>query len=93
MDPTKNGNDQAIKFASRLENPVLTDINIDWGELNPEHLTPSHLPNLFAGDSIRIQGKFKANGKREISITGRVNGRRVELSLKLNPDVVSGACL
>ncbi len=88
MDPTVSGQEQAVTFASRLETPVLTDIRVNWGGLKPTRLTPSPLPDLFAGDSIRVQGRSTAEGPQTISISGLVNGRPVKLPLKLNPDMV-----
>jgi Ca-activated chloride channel family protein len=39
IDPTEKGHDAAIEFAQRLETPVLTDISIDWGSLQPEDVS------------------------------------------------------
>lgn len=86
MDPTISGQEQAITFASRLETPVLTDLNINWGGLKPTGVTPSPLPDLFAGDSIRVQGRSTATGPQTITISGKVNGRAVKLPLRLNLD-------
>ncbi len=89
IDPTMNSQEEAVKFASRLDMPVLTDIKINWGRLAPTEVTPSVLPDLFAGDSLRVLGRFAETGSHQIDITGTVNGRRVKLPLKL--DLSAGA--
>ncbi|MEM1198987.1 MAG: VIT and VWA domain-containing protein [Pseudomonadota bacterium] len=84
IDPTMNSQEEAVKFATRLDMPVLTDIKINWGSLAPKEVTPSILPDLFAGDSLRVLGRFSKTGSHQIDITGHVNGRRVKLPLKLD---------
>jgi Ca-activated chloride channel family protein len=84
IDPTEKGHDAAIAFARRLETPVLTDIAIDWGSLRPEAVSPSHIPDLFQGDSIRIQGRFAAAGTHTIKVSGLVNGRRAVLPVQID---------
>lgn len=84
IDPTEKSEDVAIQLASKLESPVLTDINIDWGKLKVAELTPTIIPDLFAGGSIRIQGKYNDPGTHTITVKGRVNGRKAELPVTLD---------
>ncbi len=89
IDPTLNSQEEAVKFAARLDMPVLTDIKVDWGTLAPTEVTPAVLPDLFAGDSIRIQGRFANGGNHTIGVSGKVNGRQVKLPLKLDLSAAS----
>ena len=57
--------------------PVLTDIKINWGTLSPTEVTPAVLPDLFAGDSLRVQGRFSAGGTHKVRIAGNVNPTRL----------------
>jgi Ca-activated chloride channel homolog len=84
IDPTEKSHEAAIQFASRLRTPVLTDIQIDWGSLKPQDVTPALIPDLFEGDSIRIQGRFEAAGTHLVKVTGRVNGRPALLPLQVD---------
>lgn len=81
IDPTETSNDAAIDLANRLKSPLLTDIEIDWGDAEPTKITPASIPDLFAGDSIRIQGRFRAKGTQTILVKGRVNGKVATLPL------------
>ncbi len=83
IDPTEKSNDAAIDLANRLQSPLLTDIEIDWGDLEAEGITPASIPDLFAGDSIRIQGRFQATGRQTITVKGRVNGNVATLPLTI----------
>ena len=92
VDPTRhNGQTSAAALAERLDMPVLTDIEIDWGELDAVDVQPAAIPDLFAGDSIRIQGRFKRSGRHEIAVTGKQNGRPVHLPVTVTlPDTQDG---
>ena len=84
IDPTENPNEVAIKLAHKLESPILTDISIDWRKLKVSDVTPQIIPDLFSGDSIRIQGKYEGLGLETIQVQGKVRGKNGSLPLLLN---------
>lgn len=84
IDPTEDSEEVAIKFARMLGSPVLTDISIDWNKLNVSEVTPEIIPDLFSGDSIRIQGKYEGTGLQTIRVNGKVQGREASLPLQVN---------
>ena len=84
LDPTKDTQDQAIQFANRLETPVMTDIQIDWGGMQVEGITPAVLPDLFTGDSLRMLGKIlNPEQAHTLKVSGKVNGQQVSMALQL----------
>jgi Ca-activated chloride channel family protein len=84
IDPTEDSEEGAIKFARTLSSPLLTDISIDWNKLNVSEVTPEIIPDLFSGDSIRIQGKYEGTGLQTIRVNGKVQGREASLPLQVN---------
>ena len=84
IDPTEDSEEGAIKFARTLSSPLLTDISIDWNKLNVSEVTPEIIPDLFSGDSIRIQGKYEGSGLQTIRVNGKVQGREASLPLQVN---------
>ncbi len=84
IDPTENPDEAAIEFAGKLESPILTDIEIDWGNLDVSDVAPNTVPDLFAGQSIRIQGKYNNSGKHVVTVKGRVNGRKATLPVEID---------
>lgn len=87
VDPTEDGHVSAVAMAGKLETPVLTDIEIDWGKLDAGQIAPAVIPDLFAGDSIRVQGRFSRTGRHTITVRGLVNGRRAEMPVTIDlPD-------
>ena len=90
IDPTEKADDVAIQLASKMESPVLTDITIDWGDLQVSDISPSRIPDLFAGGTIRIQGKYQQPGQHTIKVSGLVNGRKAQLPITVNLPANSG---
>ncbi|MCC3859785.1 VIT and vWA domain-containing protein [Pseudemcibacter aquimaris] len=92
IDPTEDVEDAAIALSKRLNAPVLTDISLDFGNMEVSDITPDVIPDLFAGDSIRIQGKYKGTGNKTIRINGKSRGNKASLPLNVNlaSDAVEG---
>ncbi|MBK8185088.1 MAG: VWA domain-containing protein [Candidatus Competibacteraceae bacterium] len=83
MDPTEAVEEVAGDLAERLQSPVLTDIQIDWGDMEASELSPERIPDLFAGQSLRVQGRYNRAGPHEITVRGLVRGRPATLPIKL----------
>ena len=84
MDPTEDLEKVAGELADRLQSPVLTDIQIDWGGMEVSDQSPDRLPDLFAGQSLRIQGRYGRPGRQEITVRGLVQGRPAALPLQID---------
>ncbi|MEM6739376.1 MAG: VIT and VWA domain-containing protein [Pseudomonadota bacterium] len=80
-------------LARDLESPLLTDIEIDWGDLAVSDVSPSRVPDLFAGQSVRLYARHEANGPASVEIRGRVRGRPASMTvpLKLTHDIAEPA--
>lgn len=83
IDPTETSFEAARDFANRLDMPVLTNISIDWGGLRPEGVTPAILPDLFAGDSLRVMGRFTGSRNATVTVRGEANGRPASLPVRV----------
>jgi len=84
IDPTEKADDVAIQLAGKLESPVLTDITVDWGDLQVSDISPGNIPDLFADGAVRIQGKYRQSGQHTIKVAGLVNGRKAVLPITVN---------
>jgi Ca-activated chloride channel family protein len=84
MDPTENVEKVASELVNRLQSPVLTDIDIDWGGLSVSEQSPAAIPDLFAGQSVRVQGRYAYPGTYLIKVKGLVNGRHASLPMQVS---------
>ena len=82
----------ARTFYSRIDAPVLTDIEIDWGELADRvelaEAYPRPLPDLFSARPVVVKGRYKpgsSDASGTITIRGRTGAgdfsRRVAVTL------------
>ncbi|NJN45638.1 MAG: VWA domain-containing protein [Candidatus Competibacteraceae bacterium] len=83
MDPTERVEEVAEELSERLQSPVLTDISIDWGDLQPLEISPEPIPDLFAGQSVRLAGRYEQAGTYHITVRGKVAGRQANLPLAI----------
>ncbi len=84
IDPTSAYEAIVEELSQRLQSPVLTDIQIDWGDLQVSDVMPVKIPDLFAGQSVRIQGRYQRGGKERVQVKGRVKGAKATLPLVID---------
>lgn len=70
-------------MAANLKTPLLTDIEVDWGGLEVSDMTPSRLPDLFAGNSLRIHARYNGARQGRIVLKGLVQGRPAQMPVQL----------
>jgi Ca-activated chloride channel family protein len=83
IDPTNDVRAQAVKVAETIETPVLTKIRIDWGKLAPTQVTPQRIPDLFAGQSLRIMGTYAEPGTYTITVHGQSGRGPVSIPMQV----------
>ncbi len=71
------------RFFSRVDRPALGYITIDWGKLDVEQLYPANIPDLWAGQPIRIQGRYTKGGKEKVVIRGQLGKQPYEQTLPI----------
>lgn len=81
MDPTERVAEVAAELTERLQSPLLTDVEVDWGGLAPEEVYPAQIPDLFAGQSLRVQGRYGKPGTYTVTVKGLVHGQPARLPL------------
>ncbi|MEK6588070.1 MAG: VWA domain-containing protein, partial [Chloroflexota bacterium] len=67
--------DEAVSsFYEKVSTPVLTNLEIDFGDVVVYDLYPDPLPDLFAGGQLVLVGRYRQAGDVTIRLTGDVNG-------------------
>jgi Ca-activated chloride channel family protein len=76
------GEDIEIKvssFFAKVSNPVLSDVELDFGAINTFDRYPTQLPDLFAGSQLKEFGRYRNSGGTIITLSGMAGGRVKEL--------------
>ncbi|MCZ6619759.1 MAG: VIT and VWA domain-containing protein, partial [Gammaproteobacteria bacterium] len=92
FDPTRDDESQqavVAELVAKLQTPVLTNLRIDWGDLPVSNLMPEMLPDLYAGNSIRVTGRFSAPASGVVTISG--TGSTQEAQITQSVDLVGGS--
>jgi Ca-activated chloride channel family protein len=79
----EDASEVAETLAADLKSPLLTDITIDWGGLQVTDVTPGRLPDLFAGNSLRVYARHKGEGEAVVTLKGLVQGRKAEMPVRV----------
>ncbi len=65
---------EADKFRSYIASPVLTNINVNYGDFGVYNVEPSSVPDVLAERPIIITGKFKGKPEGKITVRGISGG-------------------
>ena len=76
-----DGSAAAKRFHERVRNPLLTDINIEWGDLPVMDVYPKRIPDVFSAKPIVITGRYTGPARRTIKLRGTYAGRAVTRDL------------
>jgi Ca-activated chloride channel homolog len=71
--------DEAVSsLYSKISAPVLTNIELDFGDLVVEDMYPSApLPDLFIGTQLVIVGRYRDGGSTTVKLSGELDGERI----------------
>lgn len=95
VKPNEDVESKVAQLYSRISQPVLTNVSIEFSGLSMEDFYPQPLPDLFLGSQLVLTGRFKSRNGGSLPATttatlkGFVNGRAVSIdysNLKLESD-------
>ena len=67
-------------FLDRISHPVLTDIEIDWGDMRIADAYPLATPDLFVGRPLVVTGTFKGE-PASVTVSARAGGERSSVAV------------
>ncbi len=73
--PGQRIDEEVSTFYARVSAPVLSDIQVDFGDVHVEDTYPYPLPDLFIGSQIVMVGRYSSGGETTVTLRGQVNGR------------------
>lgn len=79
VQPGENLETVMTGFYSRIANPVLTDVRVEFEGMDVADLYPQTLPDLFQGSSVLLAGQYQASGDEVVvRVTGSAGGEAKE---------------
>jgi Ca-activated chloride channel family protein len=77
--------DKIVEFMKKMNFPVLEDVNFSITGTRVWDLAPEKLTAVFAGNPIRLFGRFDGNSPMRLTLTGRYLGREETLTFDFDP--------
>jgi len=78
-----DGRAVAERFYERMRNPVLTDIELDFGSLPVTELYPPRIPDLFSAKPVVVTGMATGSGQGKVVLRGKIVGQPFEREIAL----------
>jgi Ca-activated chloride channel family protein len=73
--PLENIEVKVSLFFRKVSEPILSDIELDFGKVRVRDIYPVVLPDIFRGTQLVLLGRYESNGPTAITLTGKVNGK------------------
>ncbi len=74
--PDRQIEQEISSFYDKVSHPVMTDIEIDFGEAEAFQVMPKRLPDLFKGSQVIVLGRYRGRGHTAIKVSGLLGGKR-----------------
>lgn len=78
------GSAAAKRFYERVRSPLLTDISLDFGNLQVADVYPKQINDLFSAKPVVVHGRFTKSGSGTIKLKGKSYGRETVREIAVN---------
>src|SRR5215468_7292443 len=76
IEPKEDIEVKVSNFFAKVNNPVLSDVKIDWGGVETDLVYPRATPDVFHGSQLVLMGRYRPRASaNRLTLTGKVNGR------------------
>ncbi len=77
--------DDAVReFYASISQPVLTDLEFDFGDVVANRAYPAVMPDVYKGQRLVITGRYRGVGEQTLTVTGRIGGEERNLELPID---------
>lgn len=80
VTPDEDIEDAVSSLFRKMNEPVLVDVGINFGQIIIKELTPKNLPDLFREDQLTILGRYEGHGDTILKLRGIIGSEQHEFS-------------
>jgi Ca-activated chloride channel family protein len=91
ISPGDNFARQAGAFRQKLKRPFATNLEIKFAGVDVTEVEPAVLPNLYYGAPVKLYGRYRGSGTKEVTLRGSVNGVEIKQAAQLDFPKADGA--
>lgn len=74
LDPNEDIEEAVSSLFRQINDPGITNIDIDFGDIATEDVYPQDLPDLSSHKQLTLVGRYKRHGRTRLEIRGHING-------------------
>jgi Ca-activated chloride channel family protein len=75
VEPEEDIEVKVSSLYTKVRNPVLSDIKVEYSGVKVKDSYPRQLPDLFRGSQLAVFGRYSGGGAAAIKLSGKVSGR------------------
>lgn len=80
VTPNEDIEDAVSSLFRKMNEPVLVDVGINFGQIVTKELTPKNLPDLFREEQLTILGRYEGRGDTALKLRGIIGSEGYEFS-------------
>ena len=80
VEPHEDIEDAVSSLFRKMNEPVLVDVGINFGQIVTKGLTPKNLPDLFRGEQLTILGRYDGHADTTLKLRGIIGSEQYEFS-------------
>ena len=82
LEPNEDIEVAVSSLFREINDPVLTNIKIDFGDIAVENVYPhpQELPDLFSHEQLTLVGRYRGHGDTRLKLSGFINGKEHEFT-------------
>lgn len=73
--PKENIEVKVSSFYSKISEPILADIGLNFGKIKTKEVYPLTLPDIFKGSQLVLLGRYEGDGTTAVTLRGHVDGK------------------
>ena len=84
VEPHEDIEDPVSTLFRQMNDPVLVNLKLNFGEISTNRLAPEKFPDLFRGEQLMLYGRYEASGDTELKLKGNIGSEQHEFSKKVH---------
>ena len=83
VKPHENIETAVSSLFRKINEPVLMNVKLDFGQIFTKELTPKNTPDLFCESQLMLLGRYEGHGDAVIKLSGAIRDEQHEFSKKV----------
>ncbi len=83
LRPGESPDSLVDRFYERIADPVFTQVELDWGDLDVVDVEPRQLRDLFASQPLLVHARYRSGGRGIVTLSGFAGSKRREIEVEI----------